>query len=161
MWAYGIRNSFGLAFDPRNDNLWETENGPECNDEMNRIRARRELRVGAERRLRVGHPAARYEPGRATPDPSAPLVHAPGLADGVAFCEGCALGPRAEGAMFIGAYNTGGLYRAILSADRARIRSMSEVAAPGDLLLSLEVGPNDAIYYSTYLGIFRLKRVAA
>ena len=31
----------------------------------------------------------------------------------------------------------------------------------GDLLLSLEVGPNDAIYYSTYLGIFRLKRVAA
>jgi glucose/arabinose dehydrogenase len=26
--AYGIRNSFGLAFDPETDMLWDTENGP-------------------------------------------------------------------------------------------------------------------------------------
>ena len=37
VWAFGIRNSFGLAFDPVTGNLWETENGPECNDELNRI----------------------------------------------------------------------------------------------------------------------------
>ncbi len=35
--AFGIRNSFGFAFDPQTGNLWQTENGPECNDELNRI----------------------------------------------------------------------------------------------------------------------------
>jgi glucose/arabinose dehydrogenase len=34
-YAMGIRNSFGLAFDPVTGNLWETENGPTENDEIN------------------------------------------------------------------------------------------------------------------------------
>jgi glucose/arabinose dehydrogenase len=161
VWAYGIRNSFGLAFDPRNGNLWETENGPECNDEMNRIR--RGGNYGWGPSADCGSATAPLDTNRDGPQPILPLrwFTPPVSLTGVAFCEGCELGPRAEGAMFIGAYNTGGLYRATLSPDRAGIRSMVEVAAPGDLLLSLEVGPNDAIYYSTYLGIFRLKRVAA
>ncbi len=35
--AYGIRNSFGLAFDPRSGNLWDQENGEDAFDELNRI----------------------------------------------------------------------------------------------------------------------------
>ena len=34
-YAYGIRNSFGLAFDPVTGKLWDTENGPSSNDEIN------------------------------------------------------------------------------------------------------------------------------
>jgi glucose/arabinose dehydrogenase len=34
-YAYGIRNSFGLDFDPVTGNLWDTENGPEYGDEIN------------------------------------------------------------------------------------------------------------------------------
>ena len=38
VWAYGIRNSFGFAFDPApGGGLWLTDNGPSCNDEVNRI----------------------------------------------------------------------------------------------------------------------------
>jgi glucose/arabinose dehydrogenase len=37
IFAYGIRNSFGLAFDPLSGNLWETENGDDSFDELNRI----------------------------------------------------------------------------------------------------------------------------
>ncbi len=37
VWSYGHRNSIGFAFDPRTGNLWETENGPTCNDEINLI----------------------------------------------------------------------------------------------------------------------------
>ena len=33
--AYGIRNSFGLTFDPVSKNIWDTENGPASNDEIN------------------------------------------------------------------------------------------------------------------------------
>ncbi|MET1082639.1 MAG: PQQ-dependent sugar dehydrogenase [Burkholderiales bacterium] len=35
--AYGIRNSFGMAFDPRTNRLWMTENGPETYDEINLV----------------------------------------------------------------------------------------------------------------------------
>jgi glucose/arabinose dehydrogenase len=33
--AYGVRNSFGLDFDPVTGKLWDTENGPSSNDEIN------------------------------------------------------------------------------------------------------------------------------
>jgi glucose/arabinose dehydrogenase len=36
-YAYGIRNSFGITFDPVTGNLWETENGAGCCDEINLV----------------------------------------------------------------------------------------------------------------------------
>ena len=36
-YAYGIRNSFGIGFDPVTGNLWETENGPNHGDEINLV----------------------------------------------------------------------------------------------------------------------------
>jgi aldose sugar dehydrogenase len=36
-YAYGIRNSFGIDFDPVTDNLWDTENGPDFGDEINLV----------------------------------------------------------------------------------------------------------------------------
>jgi aldose sugar dehydrogenase len=37
-YAYGIRNSFGIDFDPVMGNLWDTENGPEYGDEINLVK---------------------------------------------------------------------------------------------------------------------------
>jgi uncharacterized repeat protein (TIGR01451 family) len=39
LYAYGVRNGFGLAFDPLSGNLWDQENGDDAYDEMNRITA--------------------------------------------------------------------------------------------------------------------------
>jgi glucose/arabinose dehydrogenase len=36
-YAYGIRNSFGMDFDPLTGNLWDTENGPASGDEINLV----------------------------------------------------------------------------------------------------------------------------
>ncbi|HJQ98121.1 MAG TPA: PQQ-dependent sugar dehydrogenase [Candidatus Polarisedimenticolaceae bacterium] len=36
-WSYGIRNSFGMAVDPVTGDLWDTENGQESYDEINRV----------------------------------------------------------------------------------------------------------------------------
>ena len=36
-YAYGIRNSFGIDFDPETDNLWDTENGEDYGDEINLV----------------------------------------------------------------------------------------------------------------------------
>ena len=35
--AYGIRNSFGIDFDPLTGTLWDTENGPQFGDEINLV----------------------------------------------------------------------------------------------------------------------------
>jgi glucose/arabinose dehydrogenase len=37
VYAYGVRNSFGMAFDPFSGNLWDQENGEDAFDEMNLI----------------------------------------------------------------------------------------------------------------------------
>ena len=36
-YAYGIRNSFGIDFDPITGKLWDTENGPQFGDEINMV----------------------------------------------------------------------------------------------------------------------------
>lgn len=36
--AYGIKNSFGIGFDPLTGNLWDTENGPQFGDEINLVK---------------------------------------------------------------------------------------------------------------------------
>jgi len=37
VWAYGIRNSFGMAFDPQSGNLWTQEHGDDTFDELNLV----------------------------------------------------------------------------------------------------------------------------
>jgi aldose sugar dehydrogenase len=37
LFAYGLRNSFGMAFDPRSGALWEQENGDDSFSELNRV----------------------------------------------------------------------------------------------------------------------------
>ena len=37
IFAYGLRNSFGMAFDPESGNLWEQENGDDSFSELNRV----------------------------------------------------------------------------------------------------------------------------
>ena len=37
LFAYGVRNSFGMAFDPVSGDLWEQENGDDTFDEINRV----------------------------------------------------------------------------------------------------------------------------
>jgi uncharacterized repeat protein (TIGR01451 family) len=38
VFAYGVRNGFGMGFDPVTGNLWTQENGDDAFDEMNRVR---------------------------------------------------------------------------------------------------------------------------
>ena len=38
IYAYGLRNGFGMAFDPKSGDLWEQENGDDSFSELNRVR---------------------------------------------------------------------------------------------------------------------------
>ena len=47
IWSYGHRNPFGLAHKPGTSKVYETENGPNCDDEMNIIRRSRNYGWGS------------------------------------------------------------------------------------------------------------------
>jgi glucose/arabinose dehydrogenase len=160
IYAYGFRNSYGMAFDPATGVLWETENGPDCNDELNRALPGGNYGWGAEWSCesppdpplntnqagdRIRMPKRWYSP------PTAPT--------GIAFCSGCGLGAALEGYAFFGEFNTGRLRAVGLDPRRKAVTSDRVVYHhPPGCLLSMEVGPGGSIYFSDCQSIYRLVR---
>ncbi len=154
IYAYGIRNSFGFAFDPRTRRMWETENGPACNDELNRIIAGRNYGWGPSETCAGTAPRNTNRDG---PKPVLPkLWYTPTTAPtGIAFCRRCALGRKSRGAVFFGEYNTGAVRRVRLNAARTGVRVQTIVYTHRSGILSLEAGPR-GLYFSDPTGIYRL-----
>ena len=157
VFARGFRNSFGFAFDPGSRRLWETENGPECNDELNRVIPGRNYGWGPSATCSGSAPRNTNQDG---PKPVLPQRwFTPTIAPtGIAFCRGCGLGAKSEDTFLFGDYNNGTLWRAHLSFDRRRITHLEKLGHPARSLLSMEIDPKGHIYYSTYTGVFRLVR---
>lgn len=123
-YAYGVRNSFGLGFDPVTGNLWDTENGPETYDEINRVP--RGFNSGWERLM---------GPDSRDPNSAADLWSAPGSAysdpefswvvtvapTAVAFVGSPRLGCTYVNDLIVGDNNCGQLYRFDLTADRSAL----------------------------------------
>jgi glucose/arabinose dehydrogenase len=157
--AYGIRNSFGFTFDPQAGHLWATENGPECNDEVNLIprHALTNFGWGPSQSCDSPPPAPRNT-NRDGPDPVLPRLSfdLPPALTGAAFCDGCGL--ASPGALFIGDYNEGQIHRAALTPERRDIASQSVYYDHPDPILSVET-PADGgpLYFSTPTNIFRLR----
>jgi aldose sugar dehydrogenase len=155
VYSYGHRNSFGLAFDPRTGDLWETENGPECNDELNRIEPGRNYGWGPSETCSGEAPGDTNQDG---PDPVPPqLWYATTIGPtGIAFCDDCGLGTSREGDLFFGAFNTGDIHEVELSPDGRTAVNDSTPFNHGNLVLSIEPGPDGTLYFSDGVGIFRL-----
>jgi glucose/arabinose dehydrogenase len=155
IFAYGIRNSFGFAFDPTTDRLWETENGPECNDELNLIRAGANYGWGPRGTCSGTAPRDTNQDG---PNPVLPKLFFAGPIGitGVAFCDGCGLGAASEGGAFFGAVNGGDIRRVTFDATRSKVRTSSVVLRHSSGTISFEVGPGGRIYFSDFGGIYRL-----
>jgi glucose/arabinose dehydrogenase len=156
VWAYGIRNSFGFAFDPLSGYLWETENGPECNDELNFIEKAENYGWGADATCSQPPPP----PENTNQDGPTPELPIKWWADtmapvGAAFCVGCSL-DDSEGTLFYGAYNTKEIRRSYLTADRRDVASQGVVYTHQGKPLSFEVGPDNEIYFSTTTTIWKL-----
>ncbi len=134
-YSMGHRNSFGLCVDPRSGQLWETENGPGSDDEVNRI-----------------EPGGNYGwPGQLGPGGAAPLIDPVVDFPEVIVPTGCAVW---RGSLYFGAYGTGLVYRI-----RDPSSPSPEAVVVDDLgsgVTDLEVGPDDALYASTVDAIWRL-----
>ena len=96
-----MRNSFGMAFDPVTGWLWATDNGPACNDELNRVHLGRNMGWGPSATCDQP-PVTRRDTNRDGPDPFLPrAVYGRLGITGVAFCDGCGLGPGFEGDLVV------------------------------------------------------------
>ena len=107
--AYGIRNSFGMAFDPVTDKLWITHNGPESFDEIDLVEPG--FNSGWEQ---IMGPASSTSglfvlPGSHYADPKFSWLNTVGPT-GIAFLNSAALGAQYHNEAFVGDINNGNLY---------------------------------------------------
>jgi glucose/arabinose dehydrogenase len=150
-YSYGHRNSFGLAFDPIGGDLWETENGPECKDELNRIRRGRNFGWG------VGSSCPNTSSAGPNPVPPERTWSPPISPTGAAFCVACGLGPEVHRDLLMGSFNDRRIRRFDLSADRERVIGAAVLYVHPLPVLGVEAGPDGAIYFSDAQGIYRLE----
>ena len=160
IWAYGLRNAQGLAFNPADGKLWEQEHGPKGGDEINII----------EKGKNYGWPKVSYGVnyegtpvgiGKAqAPGITAPVWHwTPSIApSGMAFYTGD-LFPDWKGSLFNGALKFMLLSRLALKDDKVtqEERILQDLR---ERIRDVRQGPDGALYLLTDNGAGRILRVA-
>ncbi|HXG07178.1 MAG TPA: PQQ-dependent sugar dehydrogenase [Nitrososphaera sp.] len=112
-YAYGIRNSFGLDFDPLTGVLWDTENGPTGYDEINVVKPG--LNSGWEQVMGpIGRSGNTLDDlvqleGSHYADPVFSWAEAQGITD-IEFLNSTRLGGQYAYNIFVGDFNNGNLY---------------------------------------------------
>jgi glucose/arabinose dehydrogenase len=184
-YAYGIRNSFGLAIDPIRGVLWDTENGPDSYDEMNIVRpgfnsgwnqimgpiSRSSTKqVDLEEELMIFDGSKYADPVFSWKDPV-------GLTD-LEFLNSTAFGPEYAYNLFVGDINNGNLYYFELNDNRTGIKlddrdleyltvqvaddeqELSEIVFGNGFeggITDIETGPDGFLYILTFNGnIYRI-----
>lgn len=131
-YAYGIRNSFGMDFDPITGKLWDTENGPDYGDEINLVEPG--FNSGWQFVQGLWKPEGGL-PGDIALNPndlvdfdgrgiySAPefIWHYIVAPTALKFLDSDKLGKKYEYTMFVGDINNGRIYHFGLSKDRTKL----------------------------------------
>jgi glucose/arabinose dehydrogenase len=121
-YAYGIRNSFGIDFDPVTGNMWDTENGSFDNDEINivqpgfnsgwlKVQGMAPSNFNPDKDLVTFDGKGKYH------DPQFVWKQTVGPT-ALKFLNSDKLGKQYENTFFTGDVNTGNLYNFKLDADR-------------------------------------------
>lgn len=167
-YAYGIRNSFGLAMDGLTGRLWQTENGPNSYDEINYIRHHvNGVNTGFNSGWKkVMGPISRTQ---VTPDQ---LVNFPGFkyhdpvfswkkpiaVTGLAFFHSSKLGTKYQDNLFVGDYLNGNLYFFKVNSERSGLIFDSNQQSLKDLVADDENESAGIKFGSGFNGITDVKR---
>lgn len=184
-YAYGIRNSFGLAIDPISGLLWDTENGPDSYDEMNIVHPG--FNSGWNQIMGpISHSSIEQEDledelmifdGSKYADPIFSWKDPVGLTD-LEFLNSTSLGLEYAYNLFVGDINNGNLYYFELNDSRTGIKlddndledltdqvaddeqQLSEIvfgSGFGEGITDIETGPDGFLYILTFNGsIYRI-----
>jgi len=168
-YAYGIRNSFGMDFDPVSGNLWDSENGPGNGDEINLVlpgfnSGWQQVQGLASQETSFSESDLEDFNGKGHyADPKLVWVNTAGPT-AVKFLNSSKLGTTYENDMFVGDVHNGRIYHFDLTADRKDLvlpqelssRVIEKPSSPGVSnivfgdgfggVTDLEVGPDGNLY---------------
>jgi glucose/arabinose dehydrogenase len=152
VFAKGVRNSFGLCFDPQAGYGYFTDNGTDCDDEVNFLAA------GADYGWSPTYACQSQPPGCVTPiwryTPTIGLT-------GACVYRGARY-PELDGNIIFGGFNDGYLRRIILNPDVPGLALFTATMARedvNDLVLDVTVGPDEGIWACGPGSIMRLSPV--
>jgi glucose/arabinose dehydrogenase len=173
-YAYGIRNSFGLDFDPVTDNLWDTENGPDYGDEINLVEPGFNSgwsKIMGPTALKRNSNITDLEDfgGKGTySDPKFTWMYPIGPT-AIKFLDSGKLGKEYENDLFVADVNNGYIYHFELNHNRTELimddQIRGNVAYAPDLafakefgggITDLQVGPDGYLYVLSDGGIFKI-----
>jgi len=178
-YAYGIRNSFGMALDPVTGKLWDTENGPEAYDEINLVEpgfnSGWEKIMGPDRRDPQGISSLFSLAGSHYAEPKFSWRVPVGVT-GIVFLDSAQLGPKYENDAFVGDVNNGILYHfqpnpardGFTFTNRALLDHVSDTSGESNGVIlgtgfsgitDLKVGP-DGLLYVVSIGAGKIYRIS-
>ncbi len=181
-YAYGIRNSFGIDFDPVTKKLWDTENGPTFGDEINLVEPG--FNSGWVQVQGIWTVEGSLKKGPVNPNPSANLVDfggkgkyrapefiwtKPVAPTALKFLNSAKLGSQYQNDMFVGDIKNGNLYHFKLNQDRTglvlngtlsnKISNKPQDSQPiifasgfDGGITDLQVGPDGYLYVAAFAG---------
>jgi aldose sugar dehydrogenase len=188
-YAYGIRNSFGMEFDPMTGKLWMTENGDDVYDEINIVEPgfnsgwHKIMGPIVRTNMTIENDLIIFD-GAKYGDPIFSW-HAPVGVTDIEFLNSTKLGEKYDDNVFVGDINNGNLYFFEVNGNRTGVTShdprlLDLVADPvkegedselsslilGDgfgRITDIESGPDGLLYIMTYEDgkIYRLKKVVS
>ena len=156
IYTYGHRNMFGIAWHPTTGRAYVTENGPNCNDEVNLLTAGDNYGWGPAATCSTPPPP----PGNTNQDGPSPVMPidwwTPTIAPtNAAFYTGSLLTHSRNDLMF-GAYNDARLRDLALSADGTTVVSESILLTVPSGILDIEMGPDGFLWVTTASTIYRV-----
>ena len=149
-YAYGIRNSFGIEFDPVTGQLWDAENGEDVFDEINLVEPGfnsgwKQVMGPIAANPSVSESSLVNFPGSQYADPVFSWSESRGVTD-IEFFNSTAFGPSYENGIFVGDITSGTLFYFEPNANRTGI------ALASDPLLSDLIANNDEEISSVSFG---------
>jgi aldose sugar dehydrogenase len=175
--AYGIRNSFGLAFDPLTGNLWDTENGEDKYDEINLVKPGFNSGwykiTGPISRTNLSENELVRFNGSSYSDPEFSWYMPIGVTD-IEFLNSDKLGDKYDNNIFVGDINNGKIYFFELDENRTGLKISDGLNSDGgiadlvadnddeaskvtfgngfDRITDIETGPDGLLYILSYDG---------
>lgn len=156
VYAYGVRNGFGLAWSPETGLLYENENGGSCDDELNLIEPGINLGWGIHEWDACPYPDH---------DSTVPLYQwtLPSSPVGMLFYTGDVI-PEWKNDLMMCAFNRRELHHFTLSADGRTVDDVEIIRLPDfnemgyTCRVALAQGPDGWLYFSTETAIHRMGR---
>ena len=164
-YAYGIRDSFGIAFDPVTGKLWDTEKGPTYGDEINlvepgfnsgwaKVQGVWENKGISAGRIGVdAHSLVDFGANGKYRSPELTWNHTVSLT-ALAFLNSSKLGKQYQNDMFVGDFKNGNLYHFKLNQNRTGLVLNGSLA---DKIVKSQAELTGAIFGQSFGGITDIK----